>query len=390
MKKRIIFIISLSLLLIGIVGVLFWQFQLKEENKELKELFIEKSDDELRKRIGQMFIVGFRGTEVSESSYITKAMKDLNLGGVILFDFDVPSKSFPRNILNFEQTKELIKNLKKFSPIPLMIAVDAEGGLINRLKPEYGFIPVLSHQELGEKDDLVETKKISSELAKELSELGFNTNFAPVVDLNINPENPVIGRLGRSFSNDSYKVVNYARAFIEGQHEYNIITSVKHFPGHGSSREDSHKGMVDVTETYREEELIPYQELIKEKVVDMVMTAHIINRKIDPENPATLSPFFIKDILRKQLNFEGVVVSDDMQMGAITENYGFEEAIIRAINAGCDLLIISNNGSVYDEFAPYQARDIIFNAVKKGKIPIKRIIESSERIYLLKSKFGVI
>lgn len=386
MKKRIIFIISLGLLFIGIVGALFWQFQSKKENEEL----IKKSDDELKERIGQMLIVGFRGTEVSESSYITKAMKDLNLGGVILFDFDVPSKTFPRNILNLEQTKALIKNLKEFSLTPLMISVDAEGGLINRLKPEYDFIPIPSHQELGEKDDLVETKKISSELAKELSELGFNTNFAPVVDVNINPENPVIGGLGRSFSSDSQKVVNHSRVFIEGQHEYNIITAIKHFPGHGSSRKDSHEGMVDITETFQEEELIPYQELIKEKAVDMVMTAHIINRKIDPEYPATLSPFFIKDILRKQLNFQGLVVSDDMQMGAIIENYGFEEAIIRAVNAGCDLLIISNNGSVYDESAPYQTRDIIFNAVKKGKMPIKRIIESSERIYLLKSKFGVI
>jgi beta-N-acetylhexosaminidase len=148
--------------------------------------------------------------------------------------------------------------------------------------------------------------------------------------------------------------------------------------------------MVDITETYQEEEIIPYQELIKNKTVDMVMTAHIINKKIDPNYPATLSPFFIKEILRKQLNFKGVVVSDDMQMGAITENFGFEEALIRAINAGCDLLIISNNGNIYDETASYQARDIIFNAVKEGKIPIERIIESSDRIYTLKSKFGVI
>ena len=387
MKEKIIFIILLCALLVVITGVLFRQFQFKEENNDYSS---EKSDDELQKRIGQMLIVGFRGTEISEDSYITKAMRDLNLGGVILFDFDAPSKSFPRNILNPEQTKTLIKNLKEFSSASLMIAVDAEGGLINRLKEKYGFIHIPSHQELGEKDDINETKKISSGLAKELSELGFNTNFAPVADVNINSGNPVIGSLERSFSANPSKVASHAQAFIEGQHEYNIITSIKHFPGHGSSKEDSHKGMADITETYQEEEMVPYQELIKNKSADMVMTAHIINKKIDPDYPATLSPFFIEEILRKQLNFKGVVVSDDMQMGAITENYGFEEALIRAINAGCDLLIISNNGNIYDETAPYQARDIIFNAVKEGKIPIERIIESSDRIYTLKSKFGVI
>lgn len=367
------FILILVLVLIVFIFSFFYIFL---KNKE--------TDKELKKQIGQILIIGFRGTEITENSYISKAIKDLNLGGVILFDFDIPSNSFPRNIINSEQLKELISNLKKFSATPLIVAVDAEGGLINRLNPKYGFISIPSHQTLGEENDIEKTKKVSSDLAKELFELGFNTNFAPVVDLNVNPENPVIGSLGRSFSSDPHKVVEQAQAFIEGQHEYKIITAIKHFPGHGSSKDDTHKGMVDVTETYKEEELIPYEELIKNGLVDTVITAHIINRNIDKNYPATLSSLFIKNILRDKLNFKGVVISDDMQMGAIADNYGFDEALILAINAGCDMLIISNNNKIYDESAVYKARDIIFGAVKNGKIPISRIKEAYNRISELK------
>jgi len=347
----------------------------------------EYTDEELKKQIGQMLIVGFRGTGAGEGSAIAKAIKELNLGGVVLFDIDGPTKSFPRNIVRPDQVKELINKLKKYSTAPLIVAIDAEGGRVNRLKPQYGFISVPSHQELGEKDDLSETRRVSSELAKELSGLGFNVNFAPDVDVNVNPENPVIGAMGRSFSADEKKVYEQARAFIEGQHEYGILTVIKHFPGHGSSKADSHKGMADVSQTYQEKELVPYIELIKYGVADMIMTAHIMNDTIDPEYPATLSGHYIKEILRERLGFKGVIVSDDLQMGAITEYYGFNEAVTMAVNAGCDLLIISNNGSVYDETAPYRASDIIFKAVKSGKIPVKRIEGSFRRIKKLKDRF---
>lgn len=345
------------------------------------------ADEELKAGIGQMLIIGFRGTEADENSYIAKAIKDLNLGGVVLFDIDGPTKSFPRNIINAAQVKELISSLKKYSPPPLIVAVDAEGGRVNRLKPEYGFIPIPSAQELAEKNDLDETRRVSAELAGELSELGFNVNFAPAVDVNVNQANPVIGALGRSFSADEKIVSAQAQAFIEGQHKHGIVTAIKHFPGHGSSESDSHKGLADVSETYQGRELVPYKELIRDGIVDMVMTAHIIDKKIDPEYPATLSGHYIAEMLRKELGFEGVVVSDDMQMGAITEHYGFKDALIRAVNAGCDILIISNNGKTYDETAPYQARDIIYEAVKKGEVSRGRIAESFRRIKRLKDRF---
>lgn len=341
------------------------------------------SDKKLKEQIGQMLMVGFRGTEVSEDSPIVKAIRTLNLGGVILYDYDVPSKSFPRNIINPEQTKKLIEDLQCFSLTPLLIAVDAEGGRVNRLKEEYGFpLHVPSAQEMGEKGP-AETKKIALKIAGQLAELGFNVNFAPVVDVNINPDNPVIGGIERSFSSDPEKVIDHALAFIMAHHERQIITVLKHFPGHGSSQQDSHLGMVDITNTYRQEELIPYRKLISSGEIDMIMTAHIMNRNIDSEYPATLSPLFIQKILRQQLGFQGIVISDDMQMGAIEKHFGFADAIIRAINAGCDMLIISNNGTVYDETAPYRAVDIIFNAVKSGEIPIECL---SDRIEELKNK----
>jgi len=347
------------------------------------------TDEQLLEKIGQMLIVGFQGSEISENSPIVQEMKKVNLGGIILFDYDVPSKSPLRNIVSPEQTKQLTTDLQKYASTPLFIAIDAEGGYVNRLKVKYGFKEIPSAQTMGNSTP-ENTKQIAINLTNQFVDLGINTNFAPVVDVNVNPTNPVIGALERSFSNNPEEVFQHALGFIEGHHQNNIITAIKHFPGHGSSQDDSHKGLADVTETYQAEELIPYQELIQAGVVDMVMTAHIMNRKVDPDYPATLSQFFIKDVLRDKLKFDGVVVSDDMQMGAITEYFGFADSIILAINAGCDMLVISNNSSTYDETAPHKAQEIIFNAVKDGKIIVNRIVEASDRIAQLKKKFGII
>ncbi len=349
----------------------------------------ENKDYELKRKIGQMLIVGFRGTEINRTSYISKAMNVLNLGGVILFDKDNPSSGKEeRNIANYNQTKKLIADLNKYSPFPLFISVDAEGGYINRLKEKYGFTNIPSAEQMG-KGTIEETKKQANILGQELKNLGLNMDFAPDVDVNVNPENPVIGYLERSFSADPGQVYEHASSFIDGLHQNNIITAIKHFPGHGSSTSDSHLGIVDVTNTYKQEELIPYQKLIENGYSDMVMTAHIINTNIDPTYPSTLSPLFIKNILRNQLKFTGVVVSDDMQMGAIVNNYGYDEAIIKAINAGCDMLIISNNGTAYNEQAPYDAVDIILKAVKKGEISEQQINDSYNRIEALKEKYGI-
>ncbi|MCE5282919.1 MAG: beta-N-acetylhexosaminidase, partial [Deltaproteobacteria bacterium] len=348
------------------------------------------SDQELRQQLGQMLLVGFRGTEASETSTIARNVKDLHLGGVILYDIDVPSgRTFPRNIVDPEQTRQLIADLQRSATTPLLVAADIEGGKVNRLKPKYGFPELPSAAEMG-KLGPEKTRQIATDLARELADLGINFDFAPVVDLNINPDNPVIGALGRSFSDDPATVVSCAGAFVQGLHSQRIIACLKHFPGHGSSTADSHLGMVDVTSTWRTTELIPYRDLIQQGLADAVMTAHVINQEIDPDFPATLSNNFIEPILRKQLLFKGPVISDDLEMGAITQNYGFEEALIQAVNAGCDLLILSNNGSSYDDGVAARAIETLYQAVQAGKISKIRIVQSFERIRQLKADLGLV
>lgn len=385
MSKKII----IGFIIVSIIGVaIAMLFQGKNSVVVTEKIVEQSSDERLKEKIGQMLIVGFRGTKISENGYVKRLLDEVGPGGIILFDYDVPSKNSVRNIVGFEQTKKLISDLQRLSSVELFIGIDQEGGLVSRLKPKYGFPAFASHQTLGKKDDISETEKTSKNISQLLASLGFNINFAPVVDVNVNLENPIIGKLERSFSSDPNKVSEHARAFINGQHANSVLSAIKHFPGHGSSRQDSHLGIVDVTKTYKESELIPYEKLIEDNIVDMVMTAHIINKNIDTV-PVTLSKKYIGPILRERFNFDGVVVSDDMQMGAIVKNYGFKDAIIKAVVAGCDMIIISNNVGVYDEHAPYEAVEAIYDAVKKGIISSEQIEKSYERILKLKEKITI-
>ncbi|MFH1714082.1 MAG: glycoside hydrolase family 3 protein [Candidatus Nealsonbacteria bacterium] len=351
--------------------------------KEIEETI---SDQNLKEKIGQMLMIGFRGTEVSEDSEIIKIIKELNLGAVILFDYDIPSGSFPRNIVNAEQTKKLVNDMKELSASALLVAVDAEGGNVNRLKEKYGFTKLPSPEEIGYNYNTEEVENIYSNLALELSDLGISFNLAPGVDVNTNVNNPVIGSLGRSFSVNPQMVTYYATIFIEAHLKNNLLTTLKHFPGHGSSNTDSHEGLVDLTDTYQKEELIPFERLIEKGLVDVIMMAHVIDQNIDPEYPASLSSKFINGLLRGEMNYQGVVISDDMQMGAINKNFGFEESIIKAVNAGCDMLLFSNNTYTYDEGLAKRAQEVIFEAVKNGEIEVSRVVEASDRIYKLKEK----
>ena len=361
-----------------------------EGHPELKVTQVNETvAKDLSREIGQMLMIGFRGLDAMEDSYIDKVMQDIGIGGVVLFDYDVPSKRAVRNIQDKEQVKSLIADLQSHSPIPLFVAVDAEGGKINRLKEEYGFLPVKSAKEMGQ-GDYSGTGEEAKKLGKQLKELGFNMDMAPVVDLDINPENPIIGQLDRAFSADPMEVTWHAKSFVDGLKQEGIIGVVKHFPGHGSSVGDSHLGLVDVTDTYQPAELFPYHLLQSQGAMDAVMTAHIIDRNVDEIYPATLSDMFIEGILRRQVGFDGVVISDDMQMAAITEGYGQEEAILRAINAGCDIILLSNNSAAeYNERLPYEARDIIVKAVAEGRISEKRILQAFSRINNLKKGFGI-
>jgi beta-N-acetylhexosaminidase len=339
-------------------------------------------DASLETKIGQMLMVGFRGLEVSDDHFIVHDIRERNLGGVVLFDYDVPSSSPVRNIESPSQVKALTASLQAISATPLLIAIDHEGGTLTRLKEERGFPPTLSHQELGEIDDVDLTYEQSTTMAQTLAELGINLNLAPVVDLNVNPDNPIIGKYERSFSTDHQVVTRHAIAFIKAHHEQGVPCAIKHFPGHGSATGDTHEGWVDVTETWSWSELLPFAHVVEAGLADAIMTAHVFNADFDADDPATLSYATI-GLLRAKLVYDGVVISDDMQMGAITNHYELETAIQKAIQADVDILTFVNN-SAYEKDIASRAATHIKCLVEEDVISETRIDKSYQRIKRLK------
>lgn len=390
----------------------------------------------LCRKIGQMLIVGFGGLKeeggkitwqdpnsavFTENSLIAKDIKNYHIGGVILFErpfYSSVTGQFlkDRNIQHPNQVKQLIDNLQAYakkqdkSAPPLLVTVDQEGGMVYRLPYYRGFkqnypIPQayganeeLARSEQGKKAAFAKTYQIVSDMANELAQLHFNVDFSPSVDLNINPLNPIIGAMGRSFSANPKVVTNQAIMFIRAYREKGIIPVLKHFPGHGSSALDSHDDLVDVTNTYQMSELQPYKELIQKGYNGIIMTTHVINgqfdktqckagAKDDPKTwcPATMSYATLNNILRKQLGFKGVIVSDDMMMGAIVKQYSVEDALAKAINAGVDMFILSNN----DNYNTPTFVNTIAKLVKEGKVKESQIDAAYSRILKLKDKVTV-
>jgi len=341
--------------------------------------------DDLSKRIGQMIMVGFRGLEVDNDSPIIQDIRTGRVGGVILFDSDVALDSPQRNIRSAEQLESLTSELQAASDSILLIAVDQEGGRVTRLKEKYGFPPAPSQAWLGRQDDPELTTSSASRTAAALTEVGINVNLAPVVDVNVNCDNPVIGKLERSFSSNPEVVARQAAEVITAHRKHDVLTALKHFPGHGSSTQDSHHGFTDVTNTWTEEELIPYARLIVCPEADMVMTAHVFNARLDPKWPASLSSRTLNGLLRHKLGFQGVIISDDMQMEAIRSYYSLETALERSILAGTDIIVFGNT-LIYEPDIAQKATRIIHSLIRQGRVSASRIQESYERIMRLKSR----
>jgi beta-N-acetylhexosaminidase len=343
----------------------------------------------LREKIGQMLLIGFRGLEITDRDSVVRDLAERNLGGVVLFDEDMANPSLPsRNIRSVEQVGMLVKCVKAHARTPPLIAIDQEGGRVNRLKPIYGFPPTLSHEELGALNDPVQTYAQAKTIAKTLAGLGINFNLAPVVDVDANADNPIIKGKKRSFSSDPQMIARHAAEFIKAHHQHGIVTCVKHFPGHGSSRGDTHLGLVDVTRYWNERELVPYQRLIEAGLCDTVMTAHIFNANLDPQFPATLSRSVVDGLLRRRLGFCGAVLSDDLEMKAISSHFGLENALRHAIDAGVDVLCLGNN-MTFDANLGQRAADAICRLVETGEISAARIDESFQRIGELKRRFNL-
>lgn len=339
------------------------------------------AQDSLDIKIGQMILIGFPKAEVDPS--VLEEVRKGKVGSVILFE-----KNIPKTSTAFITLKKIIWTYQKAAPIPLFVTIDQEGGRVNRLKDRYGFPRTITAQEMGVSDD--STRFYAEAIAATLAGLGININLAPCVDLGINPSNTVIYGFGRAFSAHPDTVAKRAATFIQAHRRMNVLTVLKHFPGHGSSLADSHYGMADVTKTWTDAEMIPYRKLLEQGLVDAVMSAHIVNMRLDPKGlPGTLSSRMIDSLLRKQMKYNGVVFSDDMQMQAITRHYGQEEAIRLAIQAGVDILCFSNHLPGSEERTADKVHRIIRGFVEKGIISEQRIDESFRRIMRLKKKLHV-
>jgi beta-N-acetylhexosaminidase len=266
------------------------------------------------------------------------------------------------------------------------MSVDQEGGLVSRLGPAAGFPERESPKELGERDDLAETIKAAEGMAGDLKESGINLNLAPVVDLDLNPES-LISRNGRSFGPDPELVCRNARAFITAHRQKGVLTALKHFPGKGSAGPDTHFEIADITSCYQEKELYPFSRLIQEGLADLVMTSHLNHRGWDKDYPVTLSPKVLQGLLRDKLGYRGVIISDDLLMGAIVKQFSLEEACVLAVQAGVDILMASNNSPEGDDpHLFHRIYETLIKAVEQGRISSRRIESSCSRIKALKKR----
>lgn len=330
--------------------------------------------------IGQMLLVGFHGTSTrsKDAARIARQIATGKIGGVILMD---------RNIRSPKQVSALTRSfLNTGHRLIPFVSVDQEGGRVQRLSVKKGFRAYPTASYVARNYNPEKARQIYNSMAQELARAGFNLNFGPVLDLNLNRRNPVIGRPGRSYGADPEKVVAYARAFISAHRQAKVLTSVKHFPGHGSSWADSHKQFVDLSKTWKDIELEPYRALVRANAIDTVMVGHLYHPAFSSNSrlPATLTSTAIEGWIRGKLGFQGVVITDDLEMGAIRRYYKLPTTLIKAVQGGSDILMFSSSGS--DPNFVARATKILRDAVNSGKIPEQRIAQAYGRIVAMKRR----
>jgi beta-N-acetylhexosaminidase len=333
----------------------------------------------LREKIAGLMIVGFRGSTLADADGLAAAIRDANLGGVILFDRDQASGG-PRNVISPRQVTRLVSDLRAAAgQRRLIVSIDQEGGIVTRLSPAHGFPAVASEADIGAADDAAAAATWGNGIATTLAGVGINLNFAPVVDLNVNPKSPAIGALDRSFSANPNVVVAMATAELEAHRTAGVGTTLKHFPGIGSSTTNTDFGVADVTATWTRTELEPFRRLIAAGEADLVMAGHVVNRHLDPDHPASLSPAIVGGLLRGEFGWDGVVVTDDLQAAAITSAFGADEAVLLALEAGNDLLLFANQ-QVYLSGIVERVVGVVAKAVADGRLSAERIAASFERV----------
>lgn len=351
------------------------------EDQESKAVIDLINSMTLEEKVGQIFIVAFRKGSASHSiksldATTVQKIQDFNPGGVILFS---------ENIDTIPQTQKLIRDMQENSKIPMFIAVDEEGGRISRIgnNPKMHSTKIPPANIIGLADDPELAYQVGTVLGKELSSLGFNMNFAPVADVNTNPENPVIG--DRSYGSDPNKVGALIQEISKGMQDQGVCSVIKHFPGHGDTSFDSHHDQVVIhhdIERLRQIELIPFEKGIQSGA-DGVMTAHIkLPNVISEDLPATLSEEILTDLLRKELGHEKLIITDAMDMKAISKYWSSSEAAVMAFKAGADIILMPAS---LDE-----AYNAILEAVKNGEIAEERLNESLQRILTVKLQRNIL
>ena len=327
-----------------------------------------------------MLLVGFRGLTIGANDPVTRALAG-GLGGVILFARDQTTGG-KRNIASPAQLAELTAALRAAASGPLLIALDQEGGRVSRLNPAMGFPATRTEAAIGATNDPAVAHAAGLAMGRTMAKAGVNFDLAPVVDVNVDPRNPAIGALDRSFSADPSIVAAMAEAEIRGLREAGIRSAIKHFPGLGSAAANTDFAVVDVTKTWTEMELEPFQTLIGLGLPDAIMSAHILDRRRDPDAPASLSPATVDVLLRGRLGWSGVVITDDLGAVAITSRFSQDEAIAKAIEAGNDLLTFANQATYAPDLAE-RVIDTIVGFVASGRVSESRIDQSIARLDIL-------
>ncbi|MGR8948023.1 MAG: glycoside hydrolase family 3 N-terminal domain-containing protein [Gammaproteobacteria bacterium] len=330
--------------------------------------------------IASMLLMGFLGSSTKSASARALAhdLSTRRVGGVCFLGHNT-------------KNREDIENLSAMfneagNNISALIAIDQEGGAVQRLGKRSGYSSFPRARTVATRHSSNEARDIYKELATGLKDAGFNLNLAPVVDLGVQPANPVVYRWGRTFGETPEIVTDFAAAFIEAHRAVGIATAVKHFPGHGSTLIDSHAQAVDLTNTWNEKELGPYKLLAANGLIDIVMSGHLSHQAITEGLPATLSPKAVA-LIRNDLKFAGVVMTDDLDMKAIRTGFSLIDAVIRAIAAGYDLILLSNSLKP-DPALPVRVIGAVETAVKEGRLSANSIHESAERLHKLKQQRG--
>jgi beta-N-acetylhexosaminidase len=336
--------------------------------------------DDLARRIAGLLIVGFRGERLADAPWVRTAITRDGLGGVILFDRDQLTGR-ARNVASPAQVAALTAELRAAAgKNELLIGVDQEGGVVTRFGPAHGFPAVVSEEVVGA-GTVAAARTWARTIASVTAHAGCNLDFAPVVDLNVNPRNPAIGALGRSFSANPDVVVRMAGIELDALHAAGVRSAVKHFPGLGSATVNTDFGVADVTTTWRRTELDPYRRLAAAGKLDAVMVGHVVNGRIDTQRPASLSRATL-DVLRGDVGFDGPAVTDDLQAAAITQRFGADEAVVLALSAGNDLLLFANQ-QVYDPGIVHHVVSVVLGAISDGRLTSGQIDRAWARRQML-------